>query len=189
MAYKRGDYRDKWRIERLAAAVRARLNVDQIEPLSPWRLADALPAHVFYPEDFGDVGCAKRLRQIKWDGLAFCCDGDPTLMILLNSARSKKRQAATLMEELSHHLLRHKPCQITVNPQTGYLERSYDRAQEDEAYDLGAAILLPKERIQQDVAAKRSVGEIAELHGCSEELVIYRIKRMRLWQRYEKYAT
>ena len=189
MAYNRGDYRQKWRIERLAATVRAQLKVDQIEALNPWRIADALPAHVFYPEDFGDAARAKRLRRIKWDGFAFCCDGDPTLMIVLNSARSEKRQAATLMEEVSHHLLRHKPCSISRNRQTGFLERSYNRAQEDEAYDLGAAILLPKERIQQDVAAQLTADEIAEIHGCSEELVVYRIKRMRLWQRYGKYAA
>jgi Zn-dependent peptidase ImmA (M78 family) len=189
MPYNRGDYRDKWRIERLAATVRAKLKVDQLEPLSPWLLAEAIPAHVFYPEDFEHDGLARRLCQIKWDGFAFCCDGDRTLMILLNPARSEKRQAATLMEELSHHLLRHKPCKIAVNPQTGFLERSYDRAQEAEAYDLGAAILLPKERVQRDVGEKRTATEIAAAHGCSEELVVYRIKRMRLWQRYEKYAA
>jgi Zn-dependent peptidase ImmA (M78 family) len=110
-------------------------------------------------------------------------------MILLNPARSQKRQTATLMEELSHHLLRHKPCSIQVNPATGFLERSYDRAQETKAYDLGAAILLPKERIQRDVKARMAAQEIADAHGCSEELVVYRIKRMRLWQRYEKYAA
>jgi Zn-dependent peptidase ImmA (M78 family) len=93
------------------------------------------------------------------------------------------------MEELSHHLLHHTPCSIRLNPKTGFLERSYDRSQEDEAYDLGAAILLPKERIQHDVRNKLSAIEIADAHGCSEELVVYRIKRMRLWQRYEKYAA
>src|SRR5436190_14847235 len=110
MPYNRGNYRDKWRIERLAAAVRAKLKVDQLEPLSPWRVAEAVPAHVFFPDDFGDGGLARRLRRIKWDGFAFCCDGERTLMIVLNPARSKRRQAATLMEELSHHLLGHKPC-------------------------------------------------------------------------------
>jgi Zn-dependent peptidase ImmA (M78 family) len=187
--YNRGNYQDKWRIEKHAAVVRGKLKVDQLEPLSPWRLAEAIPAHIFYPEDFGNAALARRLRKIKWDGFAFCCDGDPTLMILLNPGRSEKRQAATLMEELSHHLLRHKPCSIATDPATGILKRSYDRSQEDEAYDLGAAILLPKERIQQDVAAKLTAEEIATTHGCSEELVIYRIKRMRLWQRYEKYAA
>jgi Zn-dependent peptidase ImmA (M78 family) len=187
--YRRGDYRDKWRIERSAAAVRSKLKLDQIEPLSPWRLADAIPAHVFYPEDFGDDQLANRLRRVKWDGFAFCVDGDRTLMILLNPRRPKTRQAATLMEEFSHHLLRHKPCAIAPDPQTGFSERSYDPAQEAEAYDLGAAILLPKERIQRDVGEKLSAAEIAAEHGCSEELAIYRIKRMRLWQRYERYAA
>ncbi len=106
---------------------------------------------------------------------------------LLNPARSEKRQTATLMEEFSHHLLHHKPCSIAISPQTGFLKRSYDRAQEAEAYDLGAAILLPEDRIQCDVGAKRTAYEIAADHGCSEELVVYRIKRMRLWQRYERY--
>jgi Zn-dependent peptidase ImmA (M78 family) len=187
--YNRGDYRDKWRIERLAAAVRTKLKVDQLAPLSPWDLAEAIPAHIFYPEDFGNEALACRLRRIKWDGFAFCCDSDSTLMILLNPARSERRQMATLMEELSHHLLRHKPCSIAVNPETSLLERSYDKAQEAEAYDLGAAILLPKERIQHDVGEMRTAREIAEIHGCSEELAVYRIKRMRLWQRYEKYAA
>jgi Zn-dependent peptidase ImmA (M78 family) len=189
VAYNRGDYRHKWRLERLAGAVRAKLNVDQLDPLSPWRLADALPAHVFYPEDFGNAELAQRLRQIKWDGFAFCFGGDPTLMILLNSACSRKRQAATLMEELAHHLLGHRPCSIRRNAETGFLERSYERAQEEEAYDLGAAILLRKERIQHDVAAQRTADDVADIHGCSEELVVYRIKRMRLWHRYEKYAA
>lgn len=189
MAYRRGDYRDKWRIERLAAAIRGRLGFDQLEPLSPWRLADAIPAHVFYPEDFDNDGHARRMRRVKWDGLAFYCPDDPTLMILLNPAMPETRQTATLMEELSHHLLRHKPSSIAVNPKTGFLERSYDRSQEDEAYDLGAALLLPKERIQKDVAAKRTADEIASEHLCSDDIVIYRIKRMRLWQRYERYAA
>jgi Zn-dependent peptidase ImmA (M78 family) len=187
--YHRSDYRDKWRIERAAAAVREKLKVDQIEPLSPWRLADAIPAHIFYPQDFGDDQLARRLRRADWDGLAFCCDGDATLMIVLNPDRSEARQMAALMEELSHHLLRHKPGAIALNPQTGFLERSYDPAQEAEAYDLGAAILLPKERIQRDVGEERMATEIAAAHSCSEDLVVYRIKRMRLWQRYERYAA
>lgn len=188
MPYSRSDYRDKWRVERLAAAVRAQLDLDQLEVLSPWRLAEALPAHVFYPEDFGNESLARQLRGIKWDGLAFCCGEDPTLMILLNPARSERRQMATLMEEVSHHLLRHGPSAITPNPESGFLERSYDRAQEEEAYDLGAAMLLPKERIQHDVAEQRTASDIADSHGCSEELVIYRIRRMRLWRRYVKYT-
>jgi len=87
VSYNRGDYRDKWRIERLAATVRGKLMLDQIKPLSPWRLADAIPAHIFYPEDFGDDQLAWRLNRVTWDGFAFRIDGDPTLMIVLNPRR------------------------------------------------------------------------------------------------------
>jgi Zn-dependent peptidase ImmA (M78 family) len=189
MPYNRGDYRDKWRIERLAAAVRGKLGLDQLTPLSPWRLAEAIPAHVFYPEDFGSDGLARRMRGVKWDALAFCCPGEQTLIVVVNPAKPKTRQTATLMEEFSHHLLRHKPCAIGINPTTGFLERSYDKAQEHEAYDLGAALLLPKEIIQRDVAAHLTADEIAAEHDCSDDIVVYRIKRMRLWQRYELYAA
>jgi Zn-dependent peptidase ImmA (M78 family) len=189
MSYNRGDYRDKWRIERLATAIRGKLGLDQLTPLSPWRLADAIPAHIFYPEDFEYDGLVRRLRRVKWDALAFCCPGDRTLMIVLNPAKPQTRQTATLMEEFSHHLLRHKPCRLEINPATGFLERSYDKAQEDEAYDLGAALLLPKELIQREVAAQRTADEIAGAHSCSDDIVIYRIKRMRLWQRYGRYAA
>jgi Zn-dependent peptidase ImmA (M78 family) len=189
MPYNRGNYRDKWRIERLSAAVRRKLGLDQLTPLSPWRLADAIPAHVFYPEDFDDDGLARRVSGVRWDGFAFCCPGERTLMIVLNPAKPETRQTATLMEELSHHLLGHEPCKIAINPKTGLLERSYDKAQEHEAYDLGAATLLPKERIQRDVAAELTAAEIAAAHACSDDIVVYRIKRMRLWQRYERYAA
>ncbi len=187
MPYSRANYRDKWRIERQAAAVRRKLRLDELEPVNPWLLADEIPAHVFYPEDFGDEEFASKVRGINWDGFAFSCDG--TLMVLLNPSRSLRRQTATLMEELSHHLLSHRPSSIKINPLTGILERSYDRSQEAEAYDLGAAILLPKERIQREVDQKRLAHEVAADHGCSDDLVIYRIKRMRLWKRYESYAS
>jgi hypothetical protein len=63
--------------------VRAKLGLDQLEPLSPWRLADAIPAHIFYPEDFGDGSLARRMRRVKWDEFASYCPGDPTLMMAL----------------------------------------------------------------------------------------------------------
>ena len=189
MAYERGRYQDKWRIERQAAAVRGRLGIDQLQPLDPWRLADAVPAHVFYPEDLVDCDLAAQLRHVPWDGFAFCFPGESTLMVLLNSARPRTRQMATLMEELSHHLLGHPACRIEHDPATGLPCRSYTEADEHEAYDLGAAILLPKERIQRDVKAGQRAGEIASAHGCSEDLVVYRIRRMRLWRTYQRAAA
>jgi IrrE N-terminal-like domain len=187
--YTRSNYQDKWRIERQAAEIRRALGVDQFEPLSPWRLADAVPAHVFYPEDFDSDGLCERLAGVPWDGFAFTAPGDSTLIVILNSARPMTRQAATLMEELAHHLLKHPPSTIKRDPATGLLSRTYRRAHEEEAYDLGAATLLTKECIQRDVAAKRTASDIASEHSCSTDLVVYRIKRLRLWSRYAAYAA
>jgi len=188
MAYSRGRYQDKWRIERQAAVVRRSLGLDQLTPLDPWLLCEAVPAHVFYPEDFPADGLARQLQAVPWDGFSFCFPDEVTLIVMLNSARPRTRQMATLMEELAHHLLGHKPCAITRDPTGGFLRRSYDPSQETEAFDLGAALILPKEKVQRDVGAHRSAAEIAREHGCSGDLVIYRIKRMRLWRRYESYA-
>lgn len=189
MAYDRRDYRDKWRIERLATNVRKRVGIDQYEPIALTRLADAIPAHVFFPEDFGDKKLARQLATVRWDGFGFTIGDDPTLIVVLNPSRPATRRTATLLEEFSHHLLRHKPSAIRTNEETGLCERTFNSAQEHEAYDLGAAILLPKERIQCDVAEQRSARAIAGDHGCSQDLVVYRIKRMRLWQRYTRYAA
>jgi hypothetical protein len=67
--------------------------------------------------------------------------------------------------------------------------RLFARSQENEAYDLGAALLLPRERIEVDVRERPNlVREIADTHGHSEQPVTYRIKRMHLWDRYVGYA-
>ena len=83
------------------------------------------------------------MRGVKWDALAFCCPGERTLMIVLNPAKAETRQTATLMEEFSHHLLGREPCKIAINPNTGLLERSYDKAQEHEAELAALPGLLP----------------------------------------------
>jgi hypothetical protein len=41
----------------------------------------------------------------------------------------------------------------------------------------------------QDVAARLTAAQIAADHSCSDDIVLYRIKRMRLWQRYVSYAA
>jgi Zn-dependent peptidase ImmA (M78 family) len=189
VGYSRARWQDKLRIERLAKSIREQLNVDQYAVLDPWRVADAVPAHVFYPEDILDAQRSAKLRLVNWDGLCFSCDDDPTLIVLLNSGRSQSRQTATLMEELSHHILRHTPTRLVSDETTGVLRREFNRAQEDEAYDLGATILLPKELLQREVSAGHSAATIAKERYCSSQLVEYRIRRCRLWQKYMRLAS
>ena len=189
MPYDRSRYQDKWRIERLARHVREQVGLDQLAVLDPWALADAIPAHIFYPEDLVPPRLAQAARAVDWDGCSFCLPGETTLMVLLNPTRPKTRQSATLMEEFAHHLLNHQPTRLFVDPKIGLLRREFNKAQEHEAYDLGATILLPKELIQKEVNRGAPAVEVARERGCSVDLVAYRIRRCRLWNRHRLLNT
>jgi Zn-dependent peptidase ImmA (M78 family) len=190
VAYRRDDYQDKWRIERTAASTRKRLGLDQLQVLDPNLLVDDLDARIFHLSDLiADDIALRRARKIGFDGASSCHPETGRPVIVLNCGRPLRRRTATLMEELAHLLLDHSPSRIGLDPKLGVVRRSFNREQENEAYDLGAALLLPKERMQNDVKEEeRTAGEIADAHQCSEELVIYRIRRMRLWNRYSRYA-
>jgi Zn-dependent peptidase ImmA (M78 family) len=177
------------RIEREAAAVRWRLGLGSLDRLDPLRLAAAVPARVYSPEDFGDKGLVQRLRQVSWDGLSFRVPGEPALVVLLNTERPATRRTATLLEELSHALLDHRPSRLEHDHRTGVLRRTYDAVQEREAFELGAALLLPRELVAAELRARRSVTAIARRHRCSEALVRFRICRAGLSRRHDAYAA
>lgn len=185
MPYERSRYSDKWRLERAAQVVRQQLRLGPTDILDLQQLADAIPAHVFFPEDLVPASLAARARIIDWDGFAFVFPDEDFLMVLLNSGRPARRRSATLLEEFAHHLRGHKPTRLFQDPVTGLLRREYDKAQEQEAYDFGSMLLLPKELIQQHVKEMRgSAPELAARCGCSIEYVEMRIKRCNLWARH-----
>ena len=113
-----------------------------------------MPARIFRPEDFGDEVLARRLRQVPWDGLSFTLPGEPALVVLLNPHRPATRRTATLMEELAHALLEHRPSRLEPDPATGVLRRSYDAAQEREAFEFGATLLLPRDLLAAELRAR-----------------------------------
>jgi hypothetical protein len=191
MSYRRDNYRDKWRTEARATQERAVVGLDQLQVLDPSLLIDRLGATVFHLRDLlaDDDVALRRARRIGFDGAASLHPVTGAPLILMNCGKPRRRRMATLMEELSHLILGHQPCRIERDPALGITRRTFDPSQEAEAYDLGAALLLPKERIQRDVKEQQLLAdEIADAHGCSEQLVSYRIRRMRLWNRYIGYA-
>lgn len=190
MTYDRSNYRDKNRIEDTAACLRASVDLDQIDVLDPRALLPLVDATVFLASEIvedGDV--LRRVHRMGFDGCAGTFPETDEPVILLNCAKPQRRRTATLMEEIAHLLLDHRPSRIAVDPALGIMRRTFDQAQEHEAYDLGSALLLPKQRIQRDVKElELDAGTIADAHGCSQQLVSMRIRRHRLWQRYLKYA-
>lgn len=79
------------------------------------------------------------------------------------------------MEEIVHTHTRHRPSGI-VPAANGLQVREYNKAQETEAYGIGAAALLPWGQFFKVVNVGRSIDEIAGEFQVTAELIEYRIK-------------
>lgn len=78
------------------------------------------------------------------------------------------------MEEISHVFLRHRPTKLRELG-GGLSTRDYVGAQEEEAYGVGAAAIMPWATFFPDLNAGVSVEELSGKYGVSSELVTYRI--------------
>ena len=110
-------------------------------------------------------------------------------LIILNPTHAKSRHKATLMEEISHVFLGHKPSRLAVetrDKQGNVLARDYNADIEEEAYATGAAALVPYTGLKQMVEAGKTSAEIARHYNVSRPLVEYRIKISRLWDTYKE---
>lgn len=110
-------------------------------------------------------------------------------LVILNPRHGRQRNNATLMEEVCHVFLGHKPNRLAVvteNKGGKLIARDYNEADEEAAYSIGAAALVPFASLQNFVLKNRTSKQIAEHFGVSRELVEYRIKVSRLWGEYRK---
>ena len=113
---------------------------------------------------------------------------DGRKLIILNPTHGKNRHAATLMEEVSHVFLGHKPSRLAIErkDKDGKIAaRDYNHEIEEEAYGTGAATLVPYRGLKKLIEAGRTSAEIARHYGVSRALVEYRIKISRLWDLYK----
>lgn len=110
-------------------------------------------------------------------------------LVILNPTHGAQRMNATLMEEICHVFLGHKPNRLAVmNEDKDGQQRARDYVQSDEeaAYSIGAAALVPYTSLKRFVAAGKSARDLAKHFNVSRELIIYRIKVSRLWDEYKK---
>ncbi len=103
-------------------------------------------------------------------------------VVLLNDSHTIERQRVTLLEEYWHILLGHKLTKIARVAES--YGRTFDKAEEHDAYYLASAVLLPKTAVIDAVSKKRSSDEVAQSFGTSTELVEYRVKRLGLWREH-----
>lgn len=108
-------------------------------------------------------------------------------LIVLNPTHTKNRQNATLMEEICHVFMGHKPSRLAIkkrNKNGELIARDYNAIVEEQAYSIGAAALVPYSALKRFVEKGKTSREIAEHFNVSYQLVEYRIKVSRIWKKY-----
>jgi hypothetical protein len=110
-------------------------------------------------------------------------------VVILNPKHGRARNNATLMEEVCHVFLGHKANRLSIvaqNKQGKTVARDYNEADEEAAYSVGAAALVPYAGLRRLARAGKSSTEIARHFNVSRELVEYRLKVSRLWSEYRE---
>ena len=96
-------------------------------------------------------------------------------VVILNPTHADTRKRASLMEEIAHVYLGHKPSSlIVIKGKTAM--RSYKRFQETEAYWTGAAALVPLALMKQSQSAGIQREALAQYCGVSVDLIKFREK-------------
>lgn len=164
--------------ERRAIATRQKLGLGPLDPLSPWTYADVLGVDVYEAKDLDlETGHADQLLRRdpdSWSGMTLLEDG--VHVVVLNSAHSGGRRAATLMHELAHIVLEHMPSDIDVSPSGLVLLSDYSVDQENEADWLGGALLLPEPALLHHRRQSLSIEAICAMYGVSSQLCQWRCR-------------
>lgn len=184
-----------------AVEVKRHLGLAPEAAVDPFEALSSVPARLFDPEEFRRhspvLACALfSVHQRTWDGVGFGRIGaDGESIVLLNPTAARTRQRATLMEEIVHIVLDHPKTRLVVtrtrakNPLLAWT-RPYDSAAEDEAYNVGAACLLPYPALFRAVNERHEHATvIAGQARVSPDHVVYRIKRAGLSRIYYKHCA
>ena len=167
------------------------------QPLDPFALAEFARLLVVDFDSIEGLSAESRAHLLgeaadEWSGGA--CSrplADGWKLVILNPAHGKQRNRATLMEEIAHVFLGHAPNRLAVvsSEPTGahkrVLTRDYNHDDEEAAYGVGAAALVPYAPLRKFLMSGRPAHEIARHFCVSRQLVEYRIKVTHLWAEYK----
>ena len=179
--------------ERIALKIREFAGAPIDQPLNPWKLAPFVKVHVMNLKDVEGLSDESRRLLLgdngkSWSGGASRPLPNGWRIVFLNPNHTRERQAATLMEEICHVILGHSPTRLMLAEETnkGIRFRNFDKNQEEVAYSVGAAALIPYFSLKHAVMAGLGSDKIARQYGVSRDLIEYRIKVCRLWSDYKE---
>jgi hypothetical protein len=187
---------EKWRkFELKAIALREFARVKPDLSLNPFDLAQF--ANLLVVEFEQLTGLSERARQHllgpaaeSWSGGA-CSLPDGMKLVILNPTHGPARTKATLMEEICHVFLAHQPNRLSVvtkDERGKVMNRDYRRADEEEAYGVGAAALVPYSTLKKLLLQGKTSRDIGLHFRVSRELVEYRMKVTHLWREFKDVA-
>ena len=184
---------EKWRnFELKALGLRdfARARIDQ--PLNPFELARFANLIVIRFDQVEGLSESAREHLLgsaseSWSGGA-CTLPNGMKLVILNPTHGRSRTNATLMEEICHVFLGHEPNRLSIvtrDDRGKVMNRDYRKADEEEAYAVGAAALVPYASLKRMLWQGRTSTEIGLHFRVSPELVEYRMKVTRLWHEHK----
>lgn len=164
--------------ETVAAQKRRSLKVPLTGPLDPRLLAKEMGVIVRYIEQVPNLapGTLEQLTRADpdaWSAVTVCWKN--RYLIVMNSAHPPTRQASSLMHELAHLIIGHKPARLDVTPDGLMILSSYDKRNEEEATWLAAALLMPREALLLIRRRGLSDEQAASAFGCSLQLFHFRM--------------
>jgi hypothetical protein len=169
-------------VETRGQQLRARCELPPFARLDPYHLAAKMQTPVITPAEIHGmedhvleqvlvVGCDA------WDaGTVSLPDGSH--IIVMNPKKGRERQNASLMEELAHIHLGHKPTRFqSIN---GIVLREWNQSQETQAYWVGAAALVPRRVMKGAITRRMNILDVASQCQVSRELMEFREKLLGL---------
>jgi Zn-dependent peptidase ImmA (M78 family) len=179
--------------ELTAIEVKTKLRLGPYISVDPFLVLGRIPARLLKREDYDT--CPETTLGVLFPDLgdvvsALAYGKSPVSgewLIRVNEAHDRKRQKASLMEEVVHILLDH-PFSI-VSPAGVRQTRTFNDVVEDEAFNVGAACIIPYRDLFFAIKnRKERIPEIAGRYAVSTEFVVYRIKRAGLSRVYTKHC-
>ena len=165
----------RW-IEGRAYDLRSICELAPFERLDPFQLAERMGVKVIVPQDIPNLPRETVEQLLLRDSDSWSAGTLPVAenvhIVVMNPTHKETRQRASLMEELSHISLRHKPSKLM--PKNGLRFRTWNKTQETEAYGVAAAALLPARILKGARSLGWTVTKVAEDHRISIALVKFR---------------
>lgn len=174
-----------------AVRVKDHLRLGPYASIDPYAALPRVPARIIAPEEcrlFSDETRAALFGNGSDELSAVALFRSPATdewLLHVNPCHDIHRRRASLMEEIVHIVLEHPRTEILRDARAR--RQTYDAGVEDEAFNVGAACIIPYRALFNAVKQYRTaIPELAAQYNVSEEYVVYRIKRAGLSSVYKK---